>query len=31
MSNTYSKDYNEFLEVFVEVKSDGEIVEIKLK
>ncbi len=27
----YSKDYSEFLEAFVEVKSDGEIVEIKLK
>ena len=27
----YAKDFNEFLETFVEVKSDGEIVKVKLK
>jgi len=29
--SSYSKGFNEFLELFVEVKSDGEIVEVKLK
>ncbi len=29
--NSYTKNFNEFLELFVEVKSDGEIVEVKLK
>lgn len=29
--SSYTKDFNEFLETFVEVKSDGEIVKVKLK
>lgn len=29
--SSYSKDYNEFLETFVEVKADGEVVKVKLK
>lgn len=28
---SYSKGYEDFIELFVEVKSDGEIVEVKLK
>ncbi|RZL62345.1 MAG: hypothetical protein EOO93_09185 [Pedobacter sp.] len=29
--NAYAKNYNDFLETFVEVKTDGETVNIKLK
>jgi len=29
--SSYNKDFSEFLEAFVEVKSDGEIVKVKLK
>lgn len=29
--SSYSKDFNEFLETFVEVKNDGEVVKVKLK
>lgn len=28
---SYSRDYSEFMEEFVEVKSDGEVVKVKLK
>lgn len=29
--SSYSKDFNEFLETFVEARKDGEVVKIKLK
>ncbi|MBO9674849.1 MAG: hypothetical protein J7577_15485 [Sphingobacteriaceae bacterium] len=29
--SSYNKDFNEFLETFVEVKNDGEVVNVKLK